>query len=206
MIARRLEGDEPAVSPQVLSDMLSLVLGGKSIPPSVVATWTPRERETAAEWAAAEHLGASDSPVQRLEKPELVRRSAEICASPAVAQLVTEAWALHKERLEHGGYWDDQDARELATQQAAQDAITGLLVLLDGDSRRQEAGRLAWRETAGRALRMHPGGLRTVDLMAMLGTGCPSAEALETWLRGQEATGAIAWGPGRGWRLKGARP
>jgi hypothetical protein len=118
------------LEPQVLADMISLVTGGM-IPSGVIATWTPHEREEAAEWAAGEHLSASDNTgVRRVPRPEFVRRAVEITQSPAVAQLAVEAWALHKEDLEHGGAWDDQDHRELATRQAAQDAITGLLVLL----------------------------------------------------------------------------
>lgn len=31
--------------------------------------WTPQEREYACQWAAAEHLGASDNGVERLARP-----------------------------------------------------------------------------------------------------------------------------------------
>jgi len=120
--------DGEAVTPQVLSDLMSLA-GGTVIPPEVIATWTDGEREQAAQWAAAEHLSASDNPVIRVPQPEVVRRAAEICASPALAQLAVESWRDAGRRLEESGFtFDDESAHALAV--AGQDAITGLLVLL----------------------------------------------------------------------------
>jgi hypothetical protein len=192
MAIRRLEGDEVTVSPQVLSDMLSLVLGGTGIPAPVVATWTPREREEAAGWAAAEHLSASDNPVRRLEMPELVRRSAEICASPAMAQLVVESWAQHKERAEHGGHQDDGE-------RAAQDAITGLLVLFEG---RPPAGeRPVWQDAAVGIMWRHPEGMTGADLAAMLGSSCPPREDLDAWLLDGERSGLLARPSKQTWKL-----
>jgi hypothetical protein len=120
--------DGEAVTPQVLSDLMPLA-GGTVIPPEVIATWTDGEREQAASWASAEHLSASDHPVIRVPQPEVVRRAAEICASPALAQLAVESWRDAGNRLEQSGFtFDDESAHALAV--AGQDAITGLLVLL----------------------------------------------------------------------------
>jgi hypothetical protein len=120
--APRSEPAQPEEDPEVLADILSLV-GGVMIPAGVISTWTPAQRDMAARWAAAEHLHASDNEdVTRVPEPEFVKRAAEICASPAMAQLAVEAWV-------HRG--DDPDLTTVrAVLELARDAITGLLVLL----------------------------------------------------------------------------
>ena len=126
--------DGEALTPQVLSDLLSLTEGA-AVPPEVIATWTEREREQAAAWAVSEHLHASDHPdVARLVIPPFVARTAEICASPALAQLAVEAWTRHREAI---AVHDDPEkpwADNVAAGKA-QDAITALLVLLKGAGR-----------------------------------------------------------------------
>jgi len=128
--AAREDGEE--VTPQVLSDLLSLT-ASTVIPPEVIATWTSREREEAVAWAAAEHLSASDNPVKRLSQPGFVQRTAEICASPALAQLAAESWTGYLDLLRQSepGVRPTEflnGAGEAA--EIARDAITGLLVLL----------------------------------------------------------------------------
>jgi hypothetical protein len=53
-----------------LADLLSLV--GVSCDPQVIERWTDEQRKQAAQWAAAEHLNASDNDVDRLPKPEFL--------------------------------------------------------------------------------------------------------------------------------------
>lgn len=185
MIAKRLEGDEVTVSPQVLADLIGTVTG-MMIPAGVIATWTPRERELAAGWAGAEHLAASDNAgIERTEMPDLVALATGVAASPATAQLAAEGWMLHKERLERGeGSWGDQDERELETQRAAEAAITGLLVLLDEKQP-------SWRQEALLLLGQHPEGVRQIDLFALLGRSVPSQHALDTWLAAGQAMGVL---------------
>lgn len=66
------QDDEPRVNdgphPDVVRDLLSLV--GVTLPPGVIKGWDEAARREAAEWAAAEHLHASDNDdVARLPKP-----------------------------------------------------------------------------------------------------------------------------------------
>jgi hypothetical protein len=182
---------------QVVSDLISLV-NGVMIPPGVIATWTPAEREEAARWASGEHLAASDNTgVRRTEQPGFVALATGITANPALAQLAVEGWAQHKQLLEEGGDFDDQDARELATAEAAQAAITGLLVLL-------ESRAPAWQAQAARLLRDHREGIRTIDLFALLGRAVPSKEALDRWLVAGEDAGTLEEMLPGTWRARSA--
>lgn len=108
-------------TPQVLSDLLTLA--DVTVPPEAVAMWTADERQMAGEWAAAEHLSASDNPVRRLPKPVFLIRAQEICASPAQAQLAIEAWQA---RTAHSSWMMDPSA----VARVAREAITGLVMLL----------------------------------------------------------------------------
>lgn len=112
--------------PEVVADILCLATG-VMIPAGVIATWTPREREAAAAWAAAEHLHASDNPVRRLPQPGFVLDAALACASVASAQLAVEGWAHYLTGLEErqGDVSHDQAVR------AARRAIAGLVTLLE---------------------------------------------------------------------------
>lgn len=114
------DGEE--ITPQVLSDMLLLV-SDTPVPPEVIATWTADEREVAGQWAAAEHLHASDNPVKRMPKPDFVQRAEEICASAAQAQLAIEAWQGRTAT-------DAWMMNPAAVARMAREAITGLIVLL----------------------------------------------------------------------------
>lgn len=172
------EETETETTPKVLADMISLVTG-VTIPAAVIATWTPREREDAAAWASAEHLSASGNEgVQRAEQPELVSLALGLTASPALAQLAVEGWLQAKERMESGQFpaWDEM-ADDLV--RAAQAAVTGLIVLL-GPARQDEAP--TWQHRALHVLGRHPGGIRAVDLFALLGQSVPSQRALDEWL------------------------
>lgn len=62
---RRVQFDD-----QVLCDLLLLV--NIAVTPATVASWTSDQREQASEWAAREHLSASDNPVRRIHKPEFL--------------------------------------------------------------------------------------------------------------------------------------
>lgn len=118
---RPADGEDDGLSPQVMSDLLSLV-EETVIPPEVIATWTPAERVLAAKWAGAEYGNASDVPVKRLPEPGFVTRAAEICGSPALAQLAVEAWTGRPSQFD---YMDNPE--KLAAM--AQDALTGLIVI-----------------------------------------------------------------------------
>lgn len=52
---------------ELTRDMLLLVSIG--IPAAIVEQWTPNELALAYDWAAREHLSASDNPVQRRPRP-----------------------------------------------------------------------------------------------------------------------------------------
>lgn len=189
------EAEEAETSPEVLADILSLTTS-VMIPAGVIATWTRAERERAVEWAAAEHLEASDNDeVKRVPQPGFVKRATEIARSPVMAQLAVEAWTQYRERGEFSSGWAD-------VYNVAQDAVTGLLVLL-GD--RQPPAATAWQQRALSALAQHPEGLPSADLMALSGQHGPSSEALHTWLRDGEASGTLEHSGYRTWKLSGGR-
>jgi hypothetical protein len=53
-----------------LIDLLSLV--GVTVTPADVDRWTADQREAARDWAAREHLHASDNPVERVPRPQFL--------------------------------------------------------------------------------------------------------------------------------------
>jgi hypothetical protein len=121
-----LAGD---ASPEVIADILGLA--ARVIPPEVIATWTPAERERAAGWASAENFSADGNLAQRVPEPPFLARAAEICASPTLAQLAVEAWTARLTHLEGGEHPGAELHYEHGiTMMTARDAITGLLVLL----------------------------------------------------------------------------
>jgi hypothetical protein len=128
-----LPGGDGELAPEVIADIVCLA-SGVMIPPQVIATWTPAERELAVQWASAEHLHASDHhAVKRIPEPGFVTRAAEICASPAMAQLAVESWVQYLEML-HQSEPGFRSAEHLngagEAAEAGREAITGLLVLL----------------------------------------------------------------------------
>ena len=58
------------LTPDVLRDILLVV--GEDIPDWVIAQWTDDQRKQVAEYAAREHLSASDNPVTRLPRPAIL--------------------------------------------------------------------------------------------------------------------------------------
>ena len=193
-----METEETETRPEVLADILSLV-AGVMIPAEVIATWTTAERKDACEWAAAEHLHASDNDdVQRVPQPLFVHRAAEVCGNPAMAQIAVESWLTCKEMVRSPGLLEDPAESAIA---GAQMAITGLLVLLKGQP--QEDRRLRWQEAALENLAKHPEGLSAAELMALSGRHGPSSrEVLHAWLCAGEASGTLEHAGFRTWRLK----
>jgi len=57
----------------ITEDML--LLAGVKVAPEVIGQWTPNEMALAYDWAAREHLSASDNPVQRRPRPWFVTLS-----------------------------------------------------------------------------------------------------------------------------------
>lgn len=55
------------LTPEIVGDML--LLAAVDIPPHIIAVWTPNELALAYDWAAREHLSASDNSVRRRPKP-----------------------------------------------------------------------------------------------------------------------------------------
>lgn len=203
MSAGRGPGPAGDVPPQALADLLSLVLDDAVIPAPVIATWTPRDRDDAERWAAAEHLRASDHPVRTSAAPDLVTRTAGICGSRALAQLAVEEWMQAKEQMEEGAFdsWDEM-ADVLA--RAGQDAVTGLLVLLggQGDPARVIAREQAWQGRAREILASSPGGMTVADLVMLLGRDCPLAGDLDDWLVQGNRTGLLDNPVPRFWRMR----
>ena len=174
--------EETEVTPQTLADIITLT--GTVIPAAVIATWTQREQDQALDWAAAEHLHASDNAgVKRVPEPPLVTEACGIVHSAALAQLAVEDWVAAKRQCEQDDWanWDECATRLLG---AGQRAITGLLVLLESKAP-------PWQEQAARLLRDHREGVRTIDLFALLGRTVPSREALARWLRAGEDAGTL---------------
>jgi len=198
------ETEYETTAPEALAGLVSLA-AGVMVPAAVVATWTVRERERAAEWAVAEAgAAAGDTGPHQAEQPDLVSLAMAMAANPAIAQLGLEGWTHHKEKLERGGDpgdWDDQDGRELATVRAAEAAITGLLVLL-GPPRQAE--RSPWQAGALEVLAQHPGGVRAIDLFALLGRAVPSQFALDEWLAAGQSMGLLKQAGHETWALSGA--
>lgn len=189
--------DEAEVTPQVISDIIGLV-ASPVIPPAVIATWTQAERDEALSWAGGEHLHASDNTgVKRVRQPPFVGRALEICASPVTAQLAVERWTTAKEQLERSAA---ACAEDLLTDTEpllaiAQDAVTGLLVLLGG--REQEP---SWEYRALCLLGDHPEGLSVPELAASLRhRPGPSRDDLEAWLDRGRARGVLAQTFNSGW-------
>jgi hypothetical protein len=184
---KSVNGQVPGESPQVVSDLISLVTN-MVIPVAVVATWTAAEREEAARWAGGEHLHASDNTgVKRTEQPEFVSLALGMTGNPALAQLAVEGWVNQRELA--GAAPDDM----------AQAAITGLLILL-GDERPM----MTWQAKAKAILGAHPGGVRPSEVSVLLGRGGPSQEALDEWLTAGEDAGAFETVLPDTWRLRGA--
>lgn len=65
------EEDLEPLTAQLVTDALGLA--GKHATHADVEAWPYEQWESAFEWAAREHLNASDNPVQRLPEPEHVR-------------------------------------------------------------------------------------------------------------------------------------
>jgi len=57
--------------PDVVHDLLGLVMDTPP-PLQTVQSWTPQQRLDAEEWAAREHLAASDMPIRRVPRPEFI--------------------------------------------------------------------------------------------------------------------------------------
>ena len=68
-MSKRVEFWTPAggLTARVVSDMLDLT--GVHAPEQLVQKWTETERLVAYDWAAREHLAASDNPVRRRPRP-----------------------------------------------------------------------------------------------------------------------------------------
>ena len=60
----------PIATPDLLSDILTLV--SWDVSPYVIESWAPAVRDEVQEWAAREHLAASDNPVRRRSQPEIL--------------------------------------------------------------------------------------------------------------------------------------
>lgn len=131
--AREMRDDGQETTPEVLRDLIA-VAAGVMIPGPVIATWTPAERREAEEWAASEHLRASDNAgVKVPPQPGFVARAVEMAGNPAVAQLAVESWTWYLEALQAAepGVRSAEFLNGAGeASEAARDAITGLLVLL----------------------------------------------------------------------------
>lgn len=195
-------------SPEALRDLIG-VAAGVMIPGPVIATWTPAERRAAEQWAASEHLRASDNTgIAPRPYPRLVQEAVVLAANPGMAQLAVEAWMQRKESIErelsargeqgsvHAGY---AGSMHQETANIAQAAITGLLVLLDG-----EAGAVSPWVKALAILGSHPEGIAAKELSVLLGKDAPGQEALDGWLEEGIAAGTFKRFGGRVWMSRGA--
>lgn len=65
-----LLGPAGEILPATLRDMLALV--GEDVAVERIEKWAPLERAVVYDWAAREHLHASDNPVRRRPRPSLL--------------------------------------------------------------------------------------------------------------------------------------
>lgn len=198
MGTQREETSLDETSPEQLASLLMLVIPAM-IPPAVIATWTPREREEAELWAAAEYLSTSGNPAVLAPQPEFVRRAAEICTNPARAQLAVEAWMHHVAALEGSGEYITE--AHASTVLAAMDAVTGLIVLL-GD---QGAEKASWQRRAMDTVGAYPEGVTAADLALLLGRTGPGQEALDKFLADGLELGVLSRSYGK-WTKKETQP
>jgi len=69
--ARAISGDDdPGDDPAVVRDLL--LVAGDDVPLEVISGWSSGQRTEVADWAAAEHLHASDNDVMRLRRPPVL--------------------------------------------------------------------------------------------------------------------------------------
>lgn len=77
-------GPEP-LSVQDLHDVL--LVAGADVPAGHIEQWTDNERALAYDWAAREHLAASDNPVKRRPVPYLIKGA---ISDPTVRRIVSD--------------------------------------------------------------------------------------------------------------------
>lgn len=189
--------DEQETPPEVLRDLIG-VAAGVMIPGPVIATWTPAERREAEEWAASEHLRASDNTgIARRPYPRLVQEAVVLAANPGMAQLAVEAWMQRKEQVEREGGLTLSPHRE--TIGVAQAAVTGLLVLLDGRDKSLE-----WQHKALVILGDHPDGITPGELSVLLAARAPYQEVLDGWLVAGLVAGVFERVGLQRWRIRRA--
>jgi len=129
-----------------------LTLAGLDVPVEVIAVQTPHDRESAVEWAAKEHLGASDNPVRRRPKPDWIRLFETLDADPEPCQTAVGRWAEHAARIEGGQRRVQVD--ESITLSLAAGAVMAQQLMLS--RMRERAGAAlatvwaAWREAESR--------------------------------------------------------
>jgi hypothetical protein len=72
-VSRRVEFLEPpgGIDAEMLRDVI-LLAGGPAVPPERLARWTDLERLLAYDWAAREHLHASDNRTRRRPRPSFL--------------------------------------------------------------------------------------------------------------------------------------
>jgi hypothetical protein len=74
-----LQPDPGEQTPEMVRDLMGLV--GVRIPVETLRAWTRTELIVAFDWAAREHLAASDNPVKRRQKPWFVGVAQEMGGS-----------------------------------------------------------------------------------------------------------------------------
>lgn len=200
--AREIRDDDQETAPEVLRDLIAVATGAM-IPGSVIATWTPAERRQAEEWAASEHLRASDNTgVPRRKYPRLVQEAVVLAANPGMAQLAVEAWMNRKQQVEQSeGMLHEMGVgrtTQKETADIAQAAITGLLVLLDGES-----GPVSPWTKALAILGSHPEGIAARDLSVLLGKDSPGKEHLDEWLNAGAGCGTLERVGYDAWKIRG---
>lgn len=74
---------EGELTGELVSSVLELV--SLTIPESITSQWTLNERRVAYDWAMREHIGASDNPVRRRDKPWFIKQATAITAAQRMA-------------------------------------------------------------------------------------------------------------------------
>jgi len=145
------EDDGARADPESARDVL--LLASVNVPVEILAAQTPGARRQAVDWAAREHMSASDNfGVKRAPKPEWVRLFEVLDADPDPAGTATGRWAGHVARLEGSRRRIGQS--ESITLGLAQSAVMAQQLeacrLRDRAAAALAVAWAAWREAEGR--------------------------------------------------------
>lgn len=97
----RLSLLDPGPEPLSVQDLLDvLLIAGADVAAGHIEQWTDNERALAYDWAAREHLAASDNPVKRRPVPYLIKGA---ISDPTIRKIVSDTLSLFASELDEIG-------------------------------------------------------------------------------------------------------